>query len=512
MSIFSRACVTIPGGEFIGRGVAHRPLVGTLLAMALAVVISSPAMALDKTPRNMNRIPLVELEDIQNRPQAFMETTVRFRCTFAENTDAFDVTRTKFRPETYYAVAVWDDRARLYDPEVRANVLLSLYLHKDRFTPSRVAEFNRKYALLEMAGQVTAVIDGLPQIEVVEVRNIEDAGAWTDQAIYHVEQARLLGDDARDLAETHFVAALVDKLPLAARTDIALLRGRLLISGGAYAEAAKVLSVAIEESQFDDTLSAVNRAELYSLLARGRAELAERGSGTYQEAVESAQKALVLDPSNGGASAVLGISLAGLGQYDEARKACDSAVRLRPADAEVRWYLGRILDLQGRYDDSIEALKKAIDLTPKDHRIHHAIAQAFHHRGMRMNAPADLSTAVQEYDIALRLNPGNVALLIGSGQVLEDAAAVGVEVRSGSGRLPATLGMANTRYQQVLAIDPKNIAALVAAGSVQARLGLADEAAATIGKIEALGGDASTVKQALEKDPAKNPPKAPGTP
>ena len=509
MSILSHARVNPFAGDFSRFSPFGRPLVGTLASLLLTMALSVPALALDKTPKNMNRIPMVELEDIQNRPMAYMETLVRFRCTYAENADVFDVIRTKFRPETYYCVAVWDDRAKLFDPEVRAGVLMSLYLHKDRFTPSRLAEFNKKYALLEMAGQVTSVIDGVPQIEVVEVQAIENAGAWTDQSIYHVEQARLLGDDARDLAESHFAEALVAKLPLAARTDIGLIRSRLLISGGSFVESAKILTTVIEDARFDETLPAVTRAELYSLLARS---LAERGTGYYQEAVDNARQSLALDPANGGALAVLGISLAGLGQYEEARKACDSAVRLRPADAEVRWYLGRILDLQGRYDESIEALKKAIDLTPKDHRIHHAIAQAYHHRGMRMNTPVDLTTAVQEYDIALRLNPGNVPLLFGSGQALEDATAAGAEVRSGTGRLPATLGLANTRYQQILAIEPNNLPALVASGTVQARLGLVGDAKATIAKIEAQGGDATVVKQALEKGPDKAPVKPLGAP
>ena len=155
------------------------------------------------------------------------------------------------------------------------------------------------------------------------------------------------------------------------------------------------------------------------------------------------------------AHAVLGIGLAGLNQFDEARRHCDNAVRLRPADAEVRWYLGRILDQQGRSDEAIDALKKAIDLTPKDFRIHRAIAVAYHHRGLKggPSAGQDLATALREFDITLRLNPGDADVLVLSGEVIEDAANAGAEVQIGASRQPATRELALARYKSAIQLN-----------------------------------------------------------
>lgn len=244
----------------------------------------------------------------------------------------------------------------------------------------------------------------------------------------------------------------------------------------------------------DSQMLNADRAQLFALLAKAQSELSERSDPSQrQSAVNNARKALTYDPANGEAYAVLGIGLAGLGQFDEARRHCDNAVRLRPADAEVRWYLGRILDQQGRNDEAIDALKKAIDLTPKDYRIHRAIAAAYYHRGIKggPSAGQDLSTALREYDITLRLSPGDAEILVLSGQVIEAGAKIGAEIQIGSVRQPATVELALNRYKSAVQMNDKLISAWLALGLLSASMGHAEDVKMAVEKLTALGDPAS---------------------
>ena len=468
----------------------HRPLGGIL---ALVLSMSLPLAASDAPKVDGDGLFPVELQTVLTKPESLRDAKVKFRCTFAAVTDLFDFQRTSFRPERFAAVAIWDDRAKLWQPESRADVVTTVFIPKDRITPTRSTSL-RKYEQLEIAGVIKDVVEGVPQIEVLELRPVA-GGQFSDVAIYHTEQAlALVNDGARDLAEEHFASALATELPLSAHIEISALRGRNLIDAGRFADAATVLSGAVAKAMNDSHMLDADRAQLFALLAKAQSELSERSDPSQrQSAVNNARKALTFDPANGEAYAVLGIGLAGLGQFDEARRHCDNAVRLRPADAEVRWYLGRILDQQGRSDEAIDALKKAIDLTPKDHRIHRAIAGAYYHRAIKGGPTAgqDLSTALREYDITLRLSPGDAEILVLSGQVIEAGAKVGAEIQIGSVRQPATVELAMNRYKSAVQMNDKLTSAWLALGLLSASMGHAEDAKMAVEKLTALGDPAS---------------------
>lgn len=482
-----------------------RPL-GGMLALILAA--SLPVSAADINDREIDGVTPVKLSVVLANPQSLLNAEVKFRCTFATITDIFDLHQSYFRMERFAAFAVWSDRAPLWVPEARADVITTLYVDKDRIAPTRNTQL-KMYSQMEVAGIVKEVVDGVPFIEVTGMKVLGQDGAFTDASIYHVEQAiALTADGSRDLADDHFTQALATNLPLPARIDISVLRGRELIDAGRFDVAVQLLSGVVVQARSDLGLSPADRATLHALLAKAQSEFAEHGGDASQRqaAVTNARKALEFDPANGEAYAVLGICLAGLGQYDEARRNCDNAVRLLPADAEVRWYLGRILDQQGRGDDAIEALKKAIDLTPKDYRIHKAIASAYYHRGQRggPSAGQDLSTALREYDITLRLNPTDAEVMVLSGNVIEDAAKLGAEIQIGSARQPATNELALARYSAALQLNPKFIKGWRAQGLLQAALGQEKEAKASVDALRALGAvaEATEVQQHIHAAPA----------
>lgn len=460
--------------------VVRRPLPSLLVVLALG---AGSVSALDTTPRDLSRMTQVEFTDLYAHPAALSGQEVRFRCVVAARADIYDHLRSAFRPERYYALAVWDDRAPLWEPEARAAVSVGLFLHKDRFPPETFESLH-KFAVVDVGGIIKEIIDGIPQIEVLEIAPVVGAGALTEQAVYHLERAVALQADARDLSEVHYQEALKVDLPLVQRIDVEVLRGRNLLASGQTEAAREVLEQAALRANDDRERTPADRASLLSLLAKALVE-----AKSYERAVESARAALALDPSQGEAYAVLGIGLAGLERYEEARRSCDSAVRLRPSDAEVRWYLGRILTLQKRYDESIDALKKAIDLTPKDHRIHLSIADAYRGRATLGGATAaqDLATALREVDITLRLKADVPEAQVLGGQIIEAAAALGAEVVVASGRVKASPALALERYQKALELAPASVPALVATGRLLVALGRPAEAQALVERLSKAG-------------------------
>lgn len=380
----------------------------------------------------------VRCADVINTPNAFKNSRVRFRCMFVESGNLFDPQHTHFKPYTHANLIVWDDRAPIWDPQVRANPLASLYISKDRVDASHIAAFE-KYQYLEVVGEVAAVFDGVPYLTIHSIKAINEGGRFSDTAIYHVQMGVQLGVEAdrpelkagsekvdpiavRALAEDHFAAALAEDLPLAGKVAVGHLRGQNLLQAGDFAGCVRVMRDVITAGEKDQELDRRPLAAMHFLLAKALVEL----EGNSAQAVAHARTAVELDPEQGDAYAVLGITLAGTGAFDEARRQCEKAIRLRPANAEVRWYLGRILDQQGAHDEAIEALRKAIDLTPKDGRLHKAIAVAYLHRGQKGTGNAvatDLSAAIQEFNIATRLNPADAEGVFGAGLVLENAAA-----------------------------------------------------------------------------------------
>jgi tetratricopeptide (TPR) repeat protein len=410
----------------------------------------------------------VQLEDIVKTPAAFQNLRVRFRCTFIESAELFDRQHTYFVPNNYANLIIYDDHADLSDPQVRAHPLTRVFIHKDRVDASIVVAL-KKYQLLDLIGEVKWVQDGEPIIEVHHILPSGRSEKISDTVVYHVQQANQLAtENSFALADDYYVAALDENIPDHNRAVVGLRRARNLMAWGQYEACAVTLRQALVlTDQYVDLVDQKTLASMHYLLAKAVAETGEqagtveRRAERFQEAIGHARLAVQLDPEQGDAYAVLGITLAGQGRYSEARRECEKAVRLRPTNAEVRWYLGRILDQEGSYEEAIEALRKAIDLTPKDHRIHKAIGAVYLHRGQKGGPKAgeDFVTALREYDIAIRLNPADPESHYGSGQVLEVAAAANAEVQIGTARQVATVAMAVERYKNAVTADPKYLPA-----------------------------------------------------
>jgi tetratricopeptide (TPR) repeat protein len=465
-------------------------------SLLLAVACSLPVAHASETAIETRKVQPVTVERLLETPQSFQSALVRFRGTWIGVTDVFDQQRSHFHPERYVNFAVWPDRAALWQPEVRAKPLATLYLGKDRPGAHRPAEIKR-YQAVEIEGRIAAIMDGQPWIEVTSVRPIEGVGAFTASAITQVEQGiAFAAAGARDLADEHFAKALAGDLPASGRIGVGELRARSLMEAGAWERATEVLAAIVPMADADGAMPTATRAQLHAALARCLAETAGSDQAKHAAAAAEAEQAIALDPTLSEAYAVLGTSLAGLGRLDEAAIQSDRAVRMRPDDAAVRLAYGRILDRQGRYDEAIDALRRAIDLTPKDPAVHLAFAQAHLGRGKAGN-PKDLPIALRECEITLRLDAKRADAHWLAGQVLEAATAASLELPLQRGAAVPTREDATARYQAALAIDPNN------AGAKAALQAFADaDAAAAAAKAAAEAAAAAEAKAKADAEAA----------
>lgn len=427
-----------------------------------ALALASAPIALPAVTLAEKQEPYpVEFTQLNQQPQAYEGMRVRFTCTFVQTAALFDPFHTPFTPERYLNLVVWDDQARIWEPEVRAQPITTLYYSKLREGAQAIGSLP-PYVHMEVVGQVVSSFRGYAWIECHEIIPLTDEGAFTENAIYHLQQA-VGHTDANDyaLADENYRAALADNLPLSGRVAVMELQAHSLMLAGHNTAAAEVLATAIETIENTPELDRAILPSVHYMRAKTLAELAEQSEDPaaaaplFEASVVHARRAIELDPTEGDTYAVLGIGLAGLEAFDEARIQCERAIRMQPDNAEIRWYLGRILDLQGDYDLAIETLKRGIDLAPKDYRLHKAVARAYHHRAAAGGPTAvdDLITSLREYDISIRLEATDADLFFESGVVLADAAEAGIAVRVGKDMVPATHAMAISRWQQCLAVD-----------------------------------------------------------
>lgn len=436
-------------------------IVPSLLAIALAgtTFTLSAATIAEKLPPHD-----VELADLLDRPHAFENLRVRFKCTFVQTSGVFSPNHTRFNTNLYMNFIVWDDDAQIWDATERSQGLVTVYYPK-REKQATIISGMPKYTVVEIVGEVASNYRDEPWILCHTVTAVENAGSFTDNAIYHMEQGLALDAEGRhELADEHMASALTANLPGRLRLQVQVLQAENLIRGKSYDRASAVLTEALASLEDDETLPRDAEAKLRFLRAKSSSEQGERlrtegksPKELFEAAVADASRAIELDPDDGDIYAVHGICLAGLERFDEAKRQCERAIRLRPDNAEVRWYLGRILDLQASYDEAIAVLKQAIDLAPKDYRLHKAIARTYYNRSTlgQAGAAIDIVTALREYDIAIRLNPADSDLHYWSGVVMEVAAQREMMIKDKLQDVKATYDMAIERFRACLEVDEK---------------------------------------------------------
>ncbi|NHJ20192.1 MAG: hypothetical protein EAX91_04550 [Candidatus Lokiarchaeota archaeon] len=118
----------------------------------------------------------------------------------------------------------------------------------------------------------------------------------------------------------------------------------------------------------------------------------------YEKVVETAKKALKLNPRYKEALLSLAYGYTYLGEYDKAIEACNSALDLDSRFGYTWHHLGRAYHLKGDLDLAFQMFEKAVKLSPNEHRIRLNLAKLFLDK-------KEYSRALEEIDIALKLKP-----------------------------------------------------------------------------------------------------------
>ncbi len=123
-------------------------------------------------------------------------------------------------------------------------------------------------------------------------------------------------------------------------------------------------------------------------------------SGNYDEAIINSQNALLKNPDNPLAHAVLGWALGFQEKYGEAEVELQKALSLDPNNALAHAYYAEVLINQGDYaiyDKAAEASQKSLQLGPELMETHRA-------RGIVLLNTQNLDEALQEFQTALAIN------------------------------------------------------------------------------------------------------------
>jgi adenylate cyclase len=94
------------------------------------------------------------------------------------------------------------------------------------------------------------------------------------------------------------------------------------------------------------------------------------GTDAFNEALQTALRAINLDEGLAGGHNILASVLIGLRRYDEAIAAAERAFELAPGDSVAVSQVGQTLAFAGRYEEALPYLDRALRLSPKDPMIY----------------------------------------------------------------------------------------------------------------------------------------------
>jgi tetratricopeptide (TPR) repeat protein len=125
--------------------------------------------------------------------------------------------------------------------------------------------------------------------------------------------------------------------------------------------------------------------------------LAERG--TFREAMPHYDEVLKSKPGDADVYNSLGLALAEHGNLEQAVRVYRSGLDFNPKNAHLHSNLGVALLQQGQLDKAFKELQVALDLLP--------VSETHNNMGMLLASKDQLVEAIEHYNEAIRLDPGN---------------------------------------------------------------------------------------------------------
>jgi len=119
-----------------------------------------------------------------------------------------------------------------------------------------------------------------------------------------------------------------------------------------------------------------------------------------EKALESLEKALVLNGANASALWNKAACLMDLKKNEEAVKAFEEYDKIKPGDYKTNNAIASLLINSGKYQEALKQLEKSIEVNDK-------VSQSFYFKGVAWHNLKDYEDAVEAYDHALVLDPKN---------------------------------------------------------------------------------------------------------
>jgi tetratricopeptide (TPR) repeat protein len=122
------------------------------------------------------------------------------------------------------------------------------------------------------------------------------------------------------------------------------------------------------------------------------------GKQMFDQAIDSYQKALEINPEYENAYLGLGRVSIELGQYDKAARIYQLALELNPQSAAIYNQLGNLSFVQGNYDEALAHYQKAI-------KLNQFYIAAYNGLGLSYTGKGEIDNALSIYQQALRIDP-----------------------------------------------------------------------------------------------------------
>jgi TolB-like protein/DNA-binding winged helix-turn-helix (wHTH) protein/tetratricopeptide (TPR) repeat protein len=201
----------------------------------------------------------------------------------------------------------------------------------------------------------------------------------------------------------------VQHMPSAAAYD-ATLRGRALRNTATEASLARAREYFEQAVMLDPTYAPAHAglADVYVVLAGPGWEF-DRPRALVARALESARRAIELDPKLPDGYAVRGMSRLWQGDVAGAEADIRHAIALNPSDALAHRYLSTVLVATGRAEDAVASARRALQLDPLSPASGTTV-------GYRLYYAGQFDAALREFDRALEGAPDYASAWIGKAQ------------------------------------------------------------------------------------------------
>ena len=254
------------------------------------------------------------------------------------------------------------------------------------------------------------------------------------------------------------VCYFAEALPTEFKTEALLKLTPKLLELNEHEEAAYDLKKLKEISDETKDKELEDKIPLYEALYEGSQKLHNR---KFEEALESFNKALEINPKNESALSWKGTALGNLGKHEEALSVFNSVLEINPKNESAMLWIGAVLSNMGKHEEALSVFNSVLEINPKNE-------SALSNKGVALGNLGKYEETLSVFNLVLEINPKDEYALSWKGTALGNL-----------GKHEEALSVFNS----VLEINPKNESALPNKGIALGNLGKHEEALSVLNSV-----------------------------